>query len=86
MVGQGNGLLVCLRSAGSTEYHSMNPEGECRRWQPVVKPPRATESGAVFRHAALLLRRICPIFSLVAPSDPDPAPLSVARGGFTTGC
>ena len=42
--------------------------------------------GGRSRLAALLLGRICPIFSLVAPGDPGLPPLSVPRGGFTTGC
>ena len=38
------------------------------------------------RVAALLLRRILPVFSIVAPSHASASPVSVPRGTFTTGC
>ena len=37
------------------------------------------------RPAALLLRRIFPIFSVVAPGRPGASPVSVRRGTSTTG-
>ena len=63
-----------------------NPSSEATGYkQPVVKLPRHS-TGARARLAALLLGRICPIFSLVAPGDPGFSPLSVPRASFTTGC
>ena len=37
------------------------------------------------RLTALLLRRIFPIFSIVAPCQPGASPVSMRRGTFTTG-
>jgi hypothetical protein len=37
------------------------------------------------RRAALLLDRIFPIFSLVAPGPPGASPVSVLRGSVTAG-
>ena len=54
-------------------------------YQPVVKV-RLHSAGAASRLPALLLPRICPIFSVVAPWQPGAAPASVQRWTFTTGC
>ena len=43
-------------------------------------------TGDASRLAALLLGRICPIFSVVAPGQPGASPVSVLRATFTTGC
>ncbi len=51
----------------------------------MVKVTRHSTAEA-FRLAALLLGRICPIFSLVAPGQTAASPVSVPHVTFTTGC
>jgi len=51
----------------------------------VVKVPLHSTSDAS-RLAALLLRQILPVFSVVAPGQPGASLVSVRRGAFTTGC
>ncbi len=41
-------------------------------------------TGDASRLAALLLSRICPLFSLVAPCQAGASPVSVLHGTFTT--
>ena len=55
-----------------------------RRRSVVVKPALHSTSDAS-PLAALLLPRIFPIFSVVAPGDRGASLVSVRRGGFTTG-
>ena len=43
-------------------------------------------TGDASRLTALFLGRIWPICSLVTPCQPGASPVSVRRGGFTTGC
>jgi hypothetical protein len=43
-------------------------------------------TGDASRLAALLLRRIFPIFSVVAPCQTGASPVSVRRGSSTTSC
>jgi len=49
----------------------------------VKVPLHSTDDAS--RLAALLLRRILPVFSVVAPGQPGASPVSVPRGTFTTG-
>lgn len=51
----------------------------------MVKVPLHSTS-AESRRTALLIGRILPVFSLFSPCSPGPAPVSVRRGTFTTGC
>ena len=53
--------------------------------QPVVKGPLQS-TGAASRLAAVLLGRILPVCSLVAPYQTGASPLSVRRGTVTTDC
>jgi len=53
-------------------------------WEPVVKVPLHSTDDASHL-AALLLRRIFPIFSIVAPCQPGASSVSMRRGTFTTG-
>jgi hypothetical protein len=43
-------------------------------------------TGDASHRSALLVARILPIFSLLAPRSAGASPVSVRRGTFTTGC
>jgi hypothetical protein len=51
----------------------------------VVKVPLHS-TGAESDRAALFIGQILPVFSLFSPCSAGPAPFSVRRGTFTTGC
>ena len=56
-----------------------------RTEQPVVRVPLHS-TGAESGRSALFIGHILPVFSLFSPYSVGPAPVSVQRGTFTTGC
>jgi hypothetical protein len=69
-----------LKRAATEAIHELG-----HAYQPVVKR-QLRSAGEASPGAALLLRQILPVFSVVAPCPRGASPASMRRWRFTTGC